>query len=385
MSAPIRITVPTIEEDDLAAVREVLESGFLVQGPRVEAFEAAVAAEAGTAHAVAVANGTAALHLALVALDVRPGDLVVTTAYSWPATANVVELCGATPVFVDIEPDTFNLDPDALDATLRRLFAVDAVGRRVRAVLPVHAFGQMADIERIGALCAAYDLPLVEDAACALGASWAGRPAGGAGTMGCFSFHPRKAVTTGEGGVVTTDDGALASRLRALRNHGQERGADGHVRFTMAGFNYRLTEVQGALGVTQMAKLDRIVEARRAGAARYDSLFAGGPVQPPAVPAPSHHVYQSYVVLLPDDVAPHRDGVLAALREAGIEATVGTWHMPLIDVYRTRYGFAPGDFPAADAVFRRAVTLPLHAAIAPSEQERVAEALLTAVSAPAVS
>lgn len=379
--APIRLTVPTIEADDLAAVAEVLASGFLVQGAQVEAFESAVADVAGTRHAVAVTNCTAALQMALLALDTRPGDLVVTTAYSWLSTANVVEHCGARPVFVDIEPDTFNLCPDALAATLDRLMATDATAQRVRAVLPVHAFGGMADMDRIGAVAARYGLPVVEDAACALGASWNGRPAGSVGTMGCFSFHPRKAITTGEGGVITTDDEGLADYLRALRNHGQQRDADGRTRFVMAGFNNRMTEFQGALGVTQMAKLDRIVAARRAGAARYDALLAGSPVQPPAVPGGSHHVYQSYVVQLPEGA--DRDAVLARLNGARVEATVGTYHMPLTDFFRASAGHAEGDFPNADAVFRRAVTLPLHPALAPDDQARVAEALLAAVGAPA--
>ncbi len=374
---PIRITVPTLEEDDFAAVRAVLESGFLVQGPQVEAFEAAVARVAGTRHAVAVTNCTAALQMALLALDVRPGDLVVTTAYSWLSTANVVELCGATPVFVDIEPDTYNLCPVALEATLGRLMALPETARRVKAVLPVHTFGGMADMERIGALAARHGVPVVEDAACALGAAWNGRPAGSAGIMGCFSFHPRKAVTTGEGGAITTDDDRLAAALRAMRNHGLERDSDGVTRFVAAGFNNRMTEFQGALGVTQMAKLDRIVDARRAGAARYDALLADNPVAPPAVPPASRHVYQSYVALLP--AGTDRQAVLDALRADGVEATIGTWHMPMTDFFRTRYGFAAGDFPVADDVFARAITLPLHAAITEAEQERVAASLLAAV------
>jgi dTDP-4-amino-4,6-dideoxygalactose transaminase len=247
----IRLSTPVVEDDDLDAVRQVLETGYLVQGRNVEEFEAAVASVVGTQHAVAVSSGTAALHVALLALGVGPGDRVATTAYSWIATANVIELCGAEPVFVDIDKATFNMDP----AELAR------VGD-VKAVLPVHAFGLMADMEAIGS----YGLPVVEDAACALGATWAGRPAGSWGRAGCFSFHPRKAVTTGEGGMVVTDDGSVAAVARELRNHGQ---ADGQ--FVRPGFNYRMTDFQGALGVTQMAKLERVVTARRAAAARSDS------------------------------------------------------------------------------------------------------------------
>ncbi len=374
----IRLTVPSLDETDFAAVRAVLESGFLVQGAQVEAFEAAVAEAAGTRHAVAVTNCTAALQMALMAVGVRAGDLVVTTAYSWLSTANVVELCGAQPVFADVDAGTFNLCPDALEATLARLFATRETGRRVRAVLPVHAFGQMADLTRIVEIAGRYGLPVVEDAACALGAARDGRTAGSVGALGCFSFHPRKAVTTGEGGAVTTDDDAVADYLRALRNHGQSRDAAGQTRFVLAGFNTRMTEMQGALGTTQMAKLGRIVAARRAGAARYDALFAGTPVRAPHVPAGSEPVYQSYVVLLP--AGADRPAVLADLRDAGVEATVGTYHMPMTDFFRTRDGYAAGDFPAADAVFARAVTLPLHEGLTEADQARVADALLAALA-----
>ncbi len=211
----IRLTIPCLEASDYGAVEEVLRSGFLVQGPRVAAFEAEVARRVEVSHAIAVSNGTAALHLALLALDVRPGDLVVVTAYSWPATANAIELCGAQPVFVDIEPDTFNIDPNQLAEILRDLMSTPGTAPRVRAIMPVHAFGQCADMSAILECAARYDLPVIEDAACALGAKWADRPAGGSGRLGCFSFHPRKAVTTGEGGMITTNDAKLTRTLRA--------------------------------------------------------------------------------------------------------------------------------------------------------------------------
>ncbi|MHC4402524.1 MAG: DegT/DnrJ/EryC1/StrS family aminotransferase, partial [Planctomycetota bacterium] len=179
----IRLTIPSLDESDYRAVREVLESGFLVQGPKVATFERAVAGHVGVEHAVAVSSGTAALHLALLALGVGPDDLVVTTAYSWPATANVVVLCGAEPVFVDIRSDTYNIDPDALQSTLERLMAKTETARRVKAILPVHTFGQLADMPAILELAGRYDLPVVEDAACALGASLHDRQAGTWGRM----------------------------------------------------------------------------------------------------------------------------------------------------------------------------------------------------------
>lgn len=366
----IRLIIPSIEEEDLQAVREALASGYLVQGPRVAKFEQTVADYVGAKYAVAVSNCTAALHLALLALDVQPGDLVVVTAYSFIATANVIELCGAQPIFVDIQPDTFNMDPNCLEEALRRLMATSETSNRVKAILPVHTFGQMADMTAILELANRYELPVIEDAACALGATLHGRQAGTWGIMGCFSFHPRKAITTGEGGMVVTNDATLAHRLRALRNHGQDPDASSPD-FIMPGFNYRMTEFQAALGLTQMAKLDRIIAARRRLAAYYDELLQGTPLQAPAVAPDSRPVYQSYVVLLPEKAAACRAEIIARLKEQGIETTIGTWHMPMATYFRTRYGYKAGDFPVTDQVFARSMTLPLHEKMSHSLQEEI--------------
>ncbi len=375
----IRLTIPSIAEDDFEAVLSVLKSGFLVQGAQVAAFEKAVADYLGVQYAVAVSNCTAALHLALLALDVRAGDIIVTTAYSWPATANVVELCGAQPVFVDIHPDTFNMDPERLVGVLERLMANPEVARRVKAILPVHVFGQLADMPAIMELANRYNLPVVEDAACALGATLGGQHAGTWGRMGCFSFHPRKAITTGEGGMVVTNDPVLAHKVRMLRNHGLDPAAPAP-EFLTPGFNYRLTEFQGALGLTQMAKLDRVLSARRERAARYNAWLADTPVVPPAV-APGHHpAYQSYVVLIPSDWASRRADLIQSLRSQGIETTLGTWHIPMITYYRTRYGYRSGDFPVTDDVFARALTLPLHELLTENEQRQVVTALCATIA-----
>jgi perosamine synthetase len=243
----IRLTIPSIEEEDLQAVEDVLKTGFLVQGENVAGFEKSLAEYLKADHAIAVSNGTAALHLSLLSLDVGPGDIVLVTAYSFTATANVIELCGAEPVFVDIQPDTFNMDPDCLRAELNRLMALKETRKRVKAILPVHAFGLMADMGRILAEAGKYGLPVIEDAACALGACLEDKPAGTWGTLGCFSFHPRKAITTGEGGVINTNDPILAKKLRALRNHGLDPDSP-TPDFILPGLNYRMTEFQAALG-----------------------------------------------------------------------------------------------------------------------------------------
>lgn len=374
----IRLTVPSISEDDLQAVSEVLRTGFLVQGAQVAAFEQRMADYVGSKYAVAVSNCTAALHLALLSLGVGSGDLVIVTAYSYVATANVIELCGAEPVFVDIRPDTFNIDPERLAETLDRLMMKSETASRVKLILPVHTFGQMADMPAILELAGRYGLPVIEDAACALGATLRGRQAGSWGLMGCFSFHPRKAITTGEGGVITTDDLKLAERLRALRNHGQDSTASAPD-FIMPGFNYRLTEFQAALGLTQMAKLERIIEARRRAASIYDRLLGNTSLEAPYVAPDSRPVYQSYVVLLPEEIASQRADLILNLKEQGIETTIGTWHMPMTTYFRNRYGYGAGNFAVADRVFANSLTLPLHDKISDSEQEEVARSLRRAV------
>jgi perosamine synthetase len=369
----IRLTVPSIDAADVAAVEEVLRSGYLVQGPRVAEFEAAMAAQVGTRFAVAVSNCTAALHMALLSVGVRPGDRVAVTTYSWPATANVIALCGAEPVFVDVDEATYNMDPQRLDEALETT--------EVRAVLPVHAFGGMADMPAILEVARRRgDVPVIEDAACALGAELQGRQAGAWGAMGCFSFHPRKAITTGEGGVITTNDASLVRTLRMLRNHGMDPDA-ATPDFVIPGFNYRLTEFQAALGSAQMRKLDRIVAARCAQAAAYDRMLSGTGVTAPAVLPGSRHVYQSYAALLPKSAAPRRAAIIARLRELGIETTIGTYHMPLTRYFQERGGFRPGDFAVTDDVAARAISLPLYEGLLTEQQGRVVEALLQALDA----
>jgi dTDP-4-amino-4,6-dideoxygalactose transaminase len=374
----IQLTRPSIEADDLEAVKEVLASGRLVQGPKVGAFEQALADYVGSKHAVVVTNCTAALQMALLALGVGPADIVVVGAYSWPTTANVAELCGATPVFVDIDPVTFNMRPEALAYTLKQLCENSVVRRRVKAIIPIHVFGQIADMPRLRQVADEYGIPIIEDAACALGAAIEGRQAGTWGVMGCFSFHPRKAITTGEGGAIVTDDDALARRLRSMRNHGQEPVGD-TTEFLYPGFNNRMTEFQAALGLTQMAKLDRVIGARRTLAARYDRRLDDAFVRGGARGLDPRHVFQSYVVLLPTWVAETRKELIAELRQRGIEAQIGTYHMPLVMYYRTRYGFKVGDFPVSDDVAARALTLPLYEGMTDADQDLVVDELASAV------
>ncbi len=373
----IRLTIPSIEEDDLQAVREVLATGYLVQGVHVKAFEEKIAAYTGTKYAIAVSNCTAALHLALLALNIGPGDLVIVTSYSWIATANVIELCGAQPIFVDIDPGTFNMNADILQEALKKLMSVSAIGKRVKAILPVHTFGLMADITAILKIAHTYNLPVIEDAACALGADINGTKAGAWGLMGCFSFHPRKAITMGEGGIITTNDLSIDQRLRSIRNHGMDIDTDNPISdFIEPGYNYRITEFQAAMGNTQMSKLERIISARRAAAQRYNSLLENTPITSPFTPENQGHVYQSYVALLPEYLADARAKLIGQLKENGIETTIGTRHMPLSKYYAVRYGYRAGDFPVTDKVYNCSLTFPLYETITLEEQAKVVECIL---------
>lgn len=363
--------VPLVEEEDIQAVAEVLRSGYLVQGDRVREFEERLAPVAGTRHAVAVSNCTAALLLSLLALEVGPGDRVAVSTFSWPATANVIALSGAEPIFVDIESDTYNMSPTELE---RVLDGADGA----KAVLPVHAFGGMADMPRIAEIAERHGLPVVEDAACALGASLGGRRAGEWGIMGCFSFHPRKAITTGEGGMVSTNDSDLARRLRILRNHGQDPDSS-PTEFVAPGYNFRLTEFQAALGITQLGKLERIVERRCVLAGNYDRLLEDTDISTPRALERPSHVYQSYVVLLPKDMASRRSEIIQGLRDRGVEATIGTHHMPMTTYFRKWGDFEIGDFPVTDDVSSRAMTLPLYESLSHEQQEYVVSALSDAI------
>ncbi|MEI2640565.1 MAG: DegT/DnrJ/EryC1/StrS family aminotransferase [Microthrixaceae bacterium] len=363
----IRLSQPLIDDSDIEAVNRVLRTGYLVQGTEVSAFEDSVRSVVGTRHAIAVSNCTAALHLSLVAAGIGPGDVVAVSAYSWLSTANVIELVGAKPLFIDIEFSTFNMDATAL-----RL-ALEGAATKPVAVLVVDAFGGMAPLTEISAVCDEFGIPMIEDAACAIGAARDGRSAGAWGAAGCFSFHPRKAVTTGEGGVITTDDDELAERLRSLRNHGLDPNAPSPD-FIMAGYNLRMTEFQAALGVTQMTKLASLIDGRRSQAAFYNLLLESSEIATPG-PVGESHVFQSYVVSVPGLASGGVQQVITGLNDAGIQATIGTYHMPLTTFFRNTYGYSEGDFPGADRAITSAVSLPLHHGLSQSDQELVISTL----------
>ncbi len=353
-AADIRLAFPDVGEEELAEIAAVLETGQLTMGPKVEEFEALLAAATGTEHAAAVSSGTAALHLAVLALGIGEGDEVLVPAYTFPATANVVALAGGRPVLVDVDPVTMNIDPE--DAARR-------VTARTKAVLAVHLFGRPARLEELP------DVPVLEDAAGALGAAHRGRPCGSLGLLACFSFHPRKIVTTGEGGAVTTDDPLLDERVRSLRHHGWSPSS-GYDDMPAPAFNYRLSDVLAALGIPQLRRLDELLAARARIAAGYAERLAHLDVVLPAADPGDRHGWQAYVVQVD-----RRDEVMAALRAQGIGCQIGTYALHRLGAYGGQ-----GPFPGADAAFERALALPLHGRLTDGELDRVADALDKLVS-----
>ncbi len=365
----LRLNVPFSGEEEIAEIRQVLESGYLTQGPKVLEFENAVRAIVGSKHAFAMSSATTALHLSLVAMGIGHGDEILVSDFTYPASGNVIIQRGAIPVCVDVLPDTYAMDP----ADLAR-----KITPKSKAIMVVHPFGLSADMDPILALANAHNLKVIEDAACALGSKYKGRFCGAIGDVGCYSFHPRKSITTGEGGMIMTEDSELAQKIICLRSHGGIR-KEFYLEFIEAGFNYRLSDVLAALGVAQLRRLQWLIDGKRERAAQLRALLAGlkGFVEP-VEPADHFHTYQSFVIVLEDQY--NRDQVIAKMRAAGVETTLGTYAMHAQPSFAKRYGTKPGDLPVSNRLQNQALTLPLYPQMTPADLELVARSLESALA-----
>ena len=361
----IPLMSPNITEQDIFAAVEVLRSGMLVQGENVAAFEQEVADYLQIKNVVAVSSGTASLHLALVAFGIGQHDEVIIPAFSYVATANVVEIVGAKCVFVDVEKDTFNIDVSQIERVITP---------RTKAIIPVHEFGLACDISDLMKITERHNLYVIEDAACALGATENGKFVGTFGDVGSFSLHPRKAVTSGEGGLLTTNDDKLAAKFRVLRNHGIEM-RDGKMDFVAAGFNYRMTDFQAALTRGQFRRIEQIIAYKNELAEAYLKLLQDiSLISLPAVPKNKNHTWQTFHTILKEGI--DRGAIIQKLKEKGIGANYGAQCIPFQSFYRKNYGLdCEKLFPNALRAFNQGLALPMYEKLVLSQIEFVAETL----------
>ena len=372
----IPVMVPYLGEEEAQAAADAVRSGWVAQGPRVAEFERAFATRTGAEHGVALSSCTAALHLALVAADIGPGDEVVVPSFSFIATANAVRYVGAVPVFADVDLETGNLTP----ATI-----AEVISPRTRAVLLVHQGGVPADARAVTEAVRPFGIMVIEDAACAAGSTAYGAPVGSGALIAAWSFHPRKLLTTGEGGMLTLDGEHWAARLRRLREHGMDvSAADRHAskgpvfeHYLETGFNYRMTDVQAAVGLVQLGRLAEMVRRRRELAARYHELLDGVPgLRAVRDPAYGQGNYQSFWVLLEEDFPGDRDAALVRLAAAGISARRGIMAAHLEPAYQDA---AHVDLPVTERLTRDSLILPLFHTMDSGQQRRVVDALLDPV------
>lgn len=371
----IDVARPYFDEREQDAVRAVIAGGWVTQGPRVAEFEKEFADYVGARHAVATSSCTTALHAALSLSGIGSGDEVIVPSLSFIATANAVVHCGAVPVFIDIDTLTCNLDPARLEMVITK---------KTRAIMPVHQMGLPADMDAIRDVAGRYGLLVIEDAACAIGSEYKGEKIGGRGALACFSFHPRKIITTGEGGMITTDDSQTAEKLRRFRHHGMsisdlERHATDKVlveSYPEVGYNYRMTDMQAAMGIAQMKKLPEILARRRSIAKKYSEVFAETPhLRVPFVPGYALHNYQSYWIEVGEKSPVSRDQLMAALLEKGIAARRGIMAIHREPCYRLHNA----DLPNTERMTANTIILPLYPSMTEEEVNYVIDHVVTLV------
>lgn len=349
MTRFIPLASPDIKDEDIKAVADVLRSGMLVQGEKILQFEKMTADYFGVQNSIALSNGTATLHLSLLAAGIKAGDEVIVPAFSYVATANVVELVGATPVFVDIDLATFNIDVSQIE---------NKITPKTKAIIPVHEFGLACDIKAVCGIAAKYNLVVIEDAACALGARQDSQLAGTFGDFGSFSFHPRKAISSGEGGLLLAKEDSQAKKIRTLRNHGIEM-IDNKMEFVEAGFNYRMTDFQGALIISQFPRIEKIIAYKNDLAKHYAHLIKNNLVTLPSIPAGRNHTWQTYHLVL--DKSLNRDALILNLKNQGIGTNYGAQCIPAQLFYKKKYNLDSVKlFPNSMVAYTQGLAIPLY-------------------------
>jgi dTDP-4-amino-4,6-dideoxygalactose transaminase len=365
----INLSKPYITDEAIDEVVAVLKSGWLTQGKKVAELENRIKDSLGMRYALAVNSATSGLHIALLALGVTQGDEVIVPSFTWVATANVVELCGAKSVFVDIDPDTFNADLEKI---------LDKVNEKTKAIIIVHLFGKPFDVVHLKSRLERH-IPIIEDAACALGASINEKACGAMGEVGVFSFHPRKSITTGEGGIVVTNDENLYNRLNMLRNHGQDcrkinTNPSDMFDCPVVGFNFRLTDFQAALALPQFLHLNQLIEYRRYLISIYEEKIGNCPlVKMPLEKENEQHAWQAFVVSVPLEL---RDIIMDKLAAAGIETRPGTHAVHVLSYYKNKYKLIPEDFLNTYNAFRGTIALPLHNYMIQEDAEYISKKII---------
>ncbi|WP_074575948.1 DegT/DnrJ/EryC1/StrS aminotransferase family protein [Polaromonas sp. JS666] len=353
----IRLAVPDIRDEDIARMVEVVKSGQLVQGKAVEEFEAALVEFSGIPHCAAVSSGTSALHLALLALGIGPGDKVLVPAFTYPATANAVELVGGKVLLCDVDPQSYVVTPQAVEKVL-----ASPEGRDIKAIMLVHEFGFPVEVKRIAELAASRGIKVIEDAACALGTVADGFHPGYYSDMACFSFHPRKAITTGEGGAMMSRNAELVTLSKRLRNHGTQP-ANGRMDFTEAGLNYRLTNFQAALGINQIARFAQELDSRKEMVKTYFARLAGN-AQVELPQDNAGHSWQSFMVVIRGGA---RERVKAAMVDLGIEVNLGAHALNCLTYFQRKYGVDAASCPVSTMLYQDGLVLPLRSMLTPDE------------------